>query len=76
MDGRLVLAETGVHAAESLLIARTLMRPSVHFHHVSRIGEMMFQEAVMAHVGENPAEGIGLSSRPMIWPACRRSSPP
>lgn len=59
MDGRLVLAETGVHAAESLLIARTLMRPSVYFHHVSRIGEMMFQEAVMAHVGENPAEGIG-----------------
>jgi len=62
MDGRLVLAETGINAAESLLIARTLMRPAVYFHHVSRIGEMMFQEAVMAHVGENPAVGIEASS--------------
>ncbi|MDI9633295.1 MAG: HD domain-containing protein [Methanolinea sp.] len=58
MDGRLVLAESGVNAAESLLIARTLMRPSVYFHHVSRIGEMMFQAAVMAHVEDDPAGGL------------------
>ncbi len=38
-----VLDENGINAAESLLIARTLMRPSVYYHHVSRIGECMFQ---------------------------------
>ncbi|OPY40654.1 MAG: deoxyguanosinetriphosphate triphosphohydrolase-like protein [Methanoregulaceae archaeon PtaU1.Bin222] len=51
VDGRLVLEESGINAAESLLIARTLMRPAVYFHHVSRIAEMMFQAAVMHHVG-------------------------
>jgi len=58
MDGHLVLADAGINAAESLLIARTLMRPSVYFHHVSRIGEMMFQEAIMAHVARDPARGL------------------
>ncbi|OPX71785.1 MAG: hypothetical protein A4E38_00874 [Methanoregulaceae archaeon PtaB.Bin108] len=46
-----MLEESGINAAESLLIARTLMRPAVYFHHVSRIAEMMFQAAVMHHVG-------------------------
>ncbi len=45
-----MLDENGVNAAESLLIARTLMRPSVYFHHVSRIGESMFQLAVLEHL--------------------------
>ena len=45
-DNGLLLEESGIHAAESLLIARTLMRPSVYFHHVSRIAEKMFQHAV------------------------------
>jgi len=45
-DNRLLLEESGIHAAESLLIARTLMRPSVYFHHVSRIAEKMFQHAI------------------------------
>ncbi len=47
-----VLDENGVNAAESLLIARTLMRPSVYYHHVSRIGESMFQLAVLEHLQE------------------------
>ena len=47
-----VLDENGVNAAESLLIARTLMRPSVYYHHVSRIGESMFQLAVIEHLGD------------------------
>jgi hypothetical protein len=54
-----VLDENGVNAAESLLIARTLMRPSVYYHHVSRIGESMFQLAALAHLqdtGGNEAE--------------------
>jgi uncharacterized protein len=45
-----VLDENGVNAAESLLIARTLMRPSVYYHHVSRIAESMFQLAVLEHL--------------------------
>jgi HD superfamily phosphohydrolase len=49
--GETVLDENGVNAAESLLIARTLMRPSVYYHHVSRIGESMFQLAVLEHTG-------------------------
>jgi len=57
-DGRVVLEESGVNAAESLLIARTLMRPAVYFHHVSRIAEMMFQAAVMAHVGDQAGDGL------------------
>ena len=49
-DAGTVLDENGVNAAESLLIARTLMRPTVYFHHVSRIGESMFQLAVLEHL--------------------------
>jgi HD superfamily phosphohydrolase len=49
-SGGTVLDENGVNAAESLLIARTLMRPSVYYHHVSRIGESMFQLAALAHL--------------------------
>jgi len=55
VDGRMVLEEAGINAAESLLIARTLMRPAVYFHHVSRIAEMMFQGAVMAHIKNDGA---------------------
>jgi uncharacterized protein len=53
-----VLDENGVNAAESLLIARTLMRPSVYFHHVSRIGESMFQLAVLEHLVGSPPQVI------------------
>lgn len=38
----LAVKENGIAAAESLLIARTLMGPSVYYHHVSRIAEEMF----------------------------------
>jgi hypothetical protein len=57
-DGETVLDENGVNAAESLLISRTLMRPSVYFHHVSRIGESMFQLAVLEHTGGGNEEMI------------------
>jgi HD superfamily phosphohydrolase len=52
-DEGIVLDENGVNAAESLLIARTLMRPAVYYHHVSRIGESMFQLAVIEHLGSS-----------------------
>ncbi|MGB9176833.1 MAG: HD domain-containing protein [Methanoregula sp.] len=57
-DGETVLDENGVNAAESLLISRTLMRPSVYFHHVSRIGESMFQLAILEHTGGGREEAV------------------
>jgi uncharacterized protein len=50
----IVIHESGINAAESLLIARTLMRPSVYFHHVSRIAETMFNLAVYLHLKDKP----------------------
>ncbi len=52
-DG-IVIDEGGINAAESLLIARTLMRPSVYYHHVSRIAETMFDVAVFEHLHDKP----------------------
>jgi HD superfamily phosphohydrolase len=68
-DGGTVLDENGVNAAESLLIARTLMRPSVYYHHVSRIGESMFQLAVLEHTGGGESEAIR-NLMAMDDPAC------
>jgi HD superfamily phosphohydrolase len=48
----MVLAESGIGAAESLLIARTLMRPAVYFHHVSRIAESMVKYAALEHLND------------------------
>jgi uncharacterized protein len=59
-DGRIVLHESGVNAAESLLLARTLMRPAVYFHHVSRIAETMFLRAVHAHIRNNRSLAAGI----------------
>lgn len=50
----MVLAENGIGAAESLLIARTLMRPAVYFHHVSRIAESMVKYAALEHLDTVP----------------------
>ena len=58
MPEGIVLDENGINAAESLLIARTLMRPTVYFHHVSRIGECMFQLAMISHMATEPAVGF------------------
>jgi HD superfamily phosphohydrolase len=45
-ENKLVVAAGGVKAAESLLVSRFLMHPSVYYHHVSRIAETMFVRAV------------------------------
>jgi len=57
-DSGMILDENGINAAESLLIARTLMRPTVYYHHVSRIGESMFQLAMMEHLGSSPDPAV------------------
>ena len=40
-ENKLVLNIGGLQAAESLLVSRFLMHPTVYFHHVSRIAESM-----------------------------------
>ncbi len=55
-EGEIVLHESGVQAAESLLIARTLMRPAVYYHHVSRIAEKIFSTAIYEQSRPDPAE--------------------
>jgi len=54
----IVLDENGINAAESLLIARTLMRPAVYFHHVSRIAECMFHLAMLEHTRGMSRHGV------------------
>ena len=51
-EGHLVLEEGGVHAAESLLVSRLLMYPTVYFHHASRIAQKMLDVGVRVMVEE------------------------
>jgi len=59
-DEGIVVDENGINAAESLLIARTLMRPSVYYHHVSRIGESMFHLAVQEYLARDRGDAGAL----------------
>jgi HD superfamily phosphohydrolase len=45
VGGDLVLEEGNVQAAESLLLARALMNPTVYSHHVARIAKAMLRRA-------------------------------
>ncbi len=45
-NGKLVIEMGGLMAAESLLISRYMMYPTVYFHHVCRIARRMFERAV------------------------------
>jgi HD superfamily phosphohydrolase len=45
VDDSLVLAKGNVQSAESLLLARALMNPTVYNHHVARISKAMLQRA-------------------------------
>jgi HD superfamily phosphohydrolase len=48
IDGDLVLGEGNVQTAESLLLARALMNPTVYSHHVARISKSMLRRATEA----------------------------
>jgi HD superfamily phosphohydrolase len=48
VDGELVLDEGNVQTAESLLLARALMHPTVYGHHVARISKAMLRRATEA----------------------------
>jgi hypothetical protein len=45
-DGELVIEYGGLKAAESLLISRFLMYPTVYYHHVCRIARKMYEKAM------------------------------
>jgi hypothetical protein len=45
-DGEILISEGGLKAAESLLISRFLMYPTVYFHHVCRIARKMYEKAM------------------------------
>lgn len=45
VEGELVLEEGNVQTAESLLLARALMNPTVYTHHVARIAKAMLRRA-------------------------------
>jgi HD superfamily phosphohydrolase len=58
VDGELVLAEGNVQTAESLLLARALMNPTVYQHHVARISKAMLRRAaerLLTHTDTTPA---------------------
>jgi HD superfamily phosphohydrolase len=55
-EGGLCIEESGVQAAESLLIARTLMRSAVYFHHTSRIATSMLALALCEHASGGPGD--------------------
>jgi len=59
-NDRLVLGEGNVQTAESLLIARALMNPTVYRHHVARISKTMLRRAVEALLEEDDGDdGVG-----------------
>jgi len=45
-DNAVIIEQGGVKAAESLLISRFLMYPTVYFHHVCRIARKMYERAM------------------------------
>ena len=51
VDGDLVLDEGNVQTAESLLLARALMNPTVYKHHVARIAKTMLRRATEQLLG-------------------------
>lgn len=61
-EEQLVIREGGIQAAESLLVSRFLMHPTVYYHHVSRIAEAMFAHAIEELIcsGLDPVELSGM----------------
>ncbi|MFB6266819.1 MAG: HD domain-containing protein [Halodesulfurarchaeum sp.] len=54
VDGHLVLDEGNVQTAESLLLARALMNPTVYNHHVARISKTMLRRATERLIETSP----------------------
>jgi HD superfamily phosphohydrolase len=56
VDGELVLDEGNVQSAESLLLARALMNPTVYQHHVARISKAMLRRGVESVIEAGEAD--------------------
>ncbi|MFC7142166.1 HD domain-containing protein [Halosimplex aquaticum] len=57
VDGDLVLDEGNVQAAESLLLSRALMNPTVYSHHVSRIAKAMLRRGTQRLLAHTDIDG-------------------
>ncbi|WP_135852768.1 HD domain-containing protein [Halorussus salinus] len=77
IDGELVLAEGNVPTAESLLLARALMNPTVYNHHVTRICRGMLQRASERLIAETEisADELRRMDDHDFFAALRRSDP-
>ncbi|AGB16103.1 HD superfamily phosphohydrolase [Halovivax ruber XH-70] len=62
VDGQLVLGEGNVQTAESLLVARALMNPTVYSHSVARISKAMLRRATEALL-----DAGGTDARTLAW---------
>ncbi|MFB6172055.1 MAG: HD domain-containing protein [Haloarculaceae archaeon] len=60
VEGDLVLAEGNVQTAESLLLARALMNPTVYNHPVARISKVMLRRAAERLLDEDAVEPTAL----------------
>jgi len=60
VDGELVLDEGNVQTAESLLLARALMNPTVYQHHVARIAKAMLRRATETLLAVADVDGTDL----------------
>jgi HD superfamily phosphohydrolase len=60
VDGDLVLDEGNVQTAESLLLARALMNPTVYSHHTARIAKAMLRRGTERLLAETALDAEGL----------------
>ena len=74
VDGELVLAEGNVQSAESLLLARALMNPTVYNHHVARISKTMLRRGAERLLEEEAIDSKDLRRMDDhdLWAALRR----
>ena len=61
-EGRFVIVSGGLQAAESLLVSRFFMHPTVYFHHVGRIAETMLLRACQYAISNNILDPAKLQS--------------
>ncbi|MCK4938535.1 MAG: HD domain-containing protein [Methanosarcinales archaeon] len=59
-EGIFVIGAGGLQAAESLLVSRFFMHPTVYYHHVSRIAETMLLRACEHAISEGILDPAGL----------------
>ena len=73
VDGELVLAEGNVQTAESLLLARALMNPTVYQHHVARISKAMLRrgaERLLTRTDTTPTELRRMDDHDLLVALC------